>query len=141
VGSSPTLAVTSVPPGYALANSRRTQGPTEWLAAGSTYWAKYFVNPQGDSIGVTEMVNGTGTPKVAGFATRYPQAVSHVTVGGHPAVLLDMNQVPSPDPSAPNARVVGYVLYWNVSPSSWVMIAGGSAPALEQVGAGVVPAG
>ncbi|MGH9129292.1 MAG: hypothetical protein ACRDY2_10080 [Acidimicrobiales bacterium] len=140
VGSSPTLAVTSVPPGYVLANSRHTQGPTQWLAAGSTYWAKSFANPQGDSIGVTEMVNGTGTPKVAGFATAYPRAASHVTVGGHRAVLLDMNRI-VPDPSTPNAHVVGYVLYWSVSPSAWVMIVGGSAPVLEQVGAGVLPAG
>jgi hypothetical protein len=71
-----------------------------------------------------------------------------VNVGGHPALLLDMNLTQGL-PSAPAAHIVGYIVYWPVSSSSWAMVSGGASPAeggaspadLEQVAAGVVPAG
>lgn len=139
VGSSPTLAVTSLP-GYTLASSTDIQGPTPGLTGGSALLGKTFVSPQGDAVSVAEMVDSTGTPKMISLAAQYPLAAQQVTVGGHAAVLFDMSKVPSPDPSAPNAHIVGYVLYWSVSPTSWVMVSGGSVPAMEQVGSAVVPA-
>jgi hypothetical protein len=138
VGSSPTLAVTKLPPGYTLASSSHVSGPTKGLP-GQEMWSKTFTGP--GQITVEEVTGGGGTPKAVGLATQNPQAVQHVNVGGHPALLLDMNLTQGL-PSAPAAHIVGYIVYWPVSSNSWAMVSGGASPAdLELVAAGVVPAG
>lgn len=130
IGSSPTLKVTALPPGYKLTTSSQLTGPSSWFK-GSSYVARSFSNGSGQVINVQEIVGGSGTPKAVGLAAAYPQAVAHVSVGGHDALLLNV---------APINGGQGYYLYWPVGPNSFAAVGAPSASQAELVANGVVPA-
>lgn len=137
VGSSPTLAVTSLPRGYTLASSNHVTGPTKGFP-GDELWSKTFAGP--GTITIEEVTGANGTPDAVGLAAQNPESVQHLNVGGHSALLLNMNLTQG-RPSSPSARIVGYVVYWQVGTHSWAMVSGGAPPTdLEQVAAGVLPA-
>ncbi|MGH9131062.1 MAG: hypothetical protein ACRDWV_05175 [Acidimicrobiales bacterium] len=129
VGSSPTLAVTALPPGFSLSSSSQLSGPSSWFT-GSNYTARSFSNAAGQVINVQEIVGGSATPKAVGLASAYPQAVTHVSVAGKDGMLLDLASI---------NNTQGYYLYWQVSPDSFAAVAAPSASQAELVADAVAP--
>jgi hypothetical protein len=73
VGSSPTLAVTKLPPGYTLASSSHVSGPTKGLP-GQEMWSKTFTGP--GQITVERSPEAAGLPRPSAWQPKTPKPFS-----------------------------------------------------------------